>query len=533
MSESAALASLIELPTDDPAGDAAPGSGAELARFAALQAGLRGQFERVFADRMAPRTVVVVPSLSLDPGELAKIHGVHHYEERMLFTLMLLRMPRTRLVFVTSQPVASGIIDYYLHLLPGIPSVHARERLTLLSCHDASERPLTEKILERPRLIRRLRRAVGDPASAHMTCFNATPLERTLAVRLGLPLYACDPALNDLGTKSGSRTVFREAGIDLPDGAENLRDMDDAAEALVDLRRRTPATRRAVVKLNEGFSGEGNAVFSFEGAPASGLADWVRAELPVRLRYQAATENWEHFSGAFAGMGGIVEAFVEGEMKASPSMQGRIDPTGRAALVSTHDQVLGGPDGQVFLGCTFPADRVYRDAVAEAGQRVGEVLAARGVIGRFGVDFVTVREGAAWRAYAIEINLRKGGTTHPFDMLDFLTDGAFDPASGLYRDPAGRARYYLASDNLASERYRGLTPRDLLDVVVEHELHFHGGRQEGVVFHLIGALSEFGKLGALCIGDSPARARALYDETARVLDAAVAGSVPGTPLHAA
>lgn len=507
----------MDLPHDLPP----PGSEAECARFAELQASFRGQYERIFPDPLAPRTVVVVPSLSLPPDELRKISGAHFYEERMLFTLMLLRMPHTRLVFVTSSAVAPGIIDYYLQLLPGVPSVHARERLVLLPCHDSSDVPLTQKVLERPRLMRRILDAVPDPATAHLTCFNATAMERTLAVRLGLPLYACDPAFADWGTKSGSRRAFREAGVDLPDGAEDLRDLDDAAEALAALRARAPGLRRAVVKLNEGFSGEGNAVFSFDGAPDAGLAPWARTALPERLRFEAESETFDHFAASFAAMGGVVEAWVDGADKASPSVQCRVDPTGRASVISTHDQLLGGPTGQVFLGCTFPADDRYRASLHEAGQRIGDVLAGHGVLGRLGIDFVSVREGDRWRHYAIEVNLRKGGTTHPYDMLEFLTDGTYDPSTGLYLTPAGQPLFYLASDNLVSDHYRGLTPRDLIDIAVERRLHFHGGMQEGVVFHLIGALSEYGKLGVLCIGASPARARALYDETVRVLDAAV------------
>ena len=45
-----------------------------------------------------------------------------------------------------------------------------------------------------------------------------------------------------------------------PEGHENLRDLSDVADALVDLRRRSQL-RLAVVKLDEGFSGEGNAVY--------------------------------------------------------------------------------------------------------------------------------------------------------------------------------------------------------------------------------------------------------------------------------
>jgi hypothetical protein len=109
--------------------------------------------------------------------------------------------------------------------------------------------------------------AIPDPEAAHITCFNSTPLERTLAVKLNIPLYANDPELAHLGSKSGSREVFREAEVPMPDGFEHLRDEQDVMEAVIELKRRRPEVRRMVVKLNEGFSGEGNAVFPCEDAP--------------------------------------------------------------------------------------------------------------------------------------------------------------------------------------------------------------------------------------------------------------------------
>ena len=51
-----------------------------------------------------------------------------------------------------------------------------------------------------------------------------------------------------------------------------------------------------------------------------------------------------------------------------------------------------------------------------------------------------------------------------------------------------------------------------------NRLHFHGTNQEGVAFHLMGALSEFGKLGIVCIGASYDRAEAYYRETVDILD---------------
>ncbi len=507
------------------AGGAGPGGGcagdaggSDADRFAALKRRLAVRLPALMADRTAPRTVVVIPSLSMDQEVLARIEGGHHYEERMLCLLLLLRLPRTRLVYVTSAPVPEAIIDYYLNLLPGIPAGHARRRLTMVSCDDTSPGALSAKLLARPRLLARLKAAIGDTRDAHMSCFAVTDLERRLALALDLPIYGCDPALLGFGTKSGSRRLLRAAGVPVPDGAEDLADMDAVAEALAALRGRSPALARAVVKLNEGFSGEGNAVFRFEGAPAGAALDrWVRARLAT-LRFEARGMTLEAYAAKFREMGGIVEAFIEGGEKRSPSVQLRVGVDGRLAPVSTHDQLLGGPGGQVFLGCRFPADPDYAPDIQALGLQAGALLAREGVLGRFAIDFVSVREKGRWRHHAIEVNLRKGGTTHPFLMLQFLTDGRYEPETCQFLTPQGRPACYVASDNVESPAYRGLLPDDLIDIAVLNELHYHGGRAEGVVFHLIGALPEHGKLGLMAIGETAARADALFRETVAVLD---------------
>jgi PGM1 C-terminal domain/Pre ATP-grasp domain/ATP-grasp domain len=486
--------------------------------FVSLQQRLRPMFERLVADEHAPRTIVVVPGLSMDAETLAMIDGVRHYEERQLSMLMWLRLPNTRVVFVTSEPLDPIIIDYYVSLLQGVPSAHAHRRLTLLSTHDASPTTVTRKILERPRLVERIRAAIVDPACAHLSVFNATELEARLAVRLGIPLYACDPDLAHWGSKSGSRGVFRTAGVTYADGAEDLRDLVDAAEAIAMLKQQDPGLRRCVIKHNHGFSGEGNAVFDFDDAQGAVSVDWVRRELPSRLRCEAKGKHYEQYAEKFRSMGGIVESWIEGPDKCSPSVQLRVNPLGQLELISTHDQVLGGETGQVYLGCTFPASESYRRALHQAGWRVGEVLRDRGVLGRFGIDFVSHRTATGWRHVAIEINLRKGGTTLPFHMLQFLTAGRYDPDVAIYVTPLGQSRCYYATDTLQRASYRRFTPEDLIDILVSRRLLFDDTRQRGVVFNLLGALSEFGKLGVVCIAESIPEARVLFGETVSVLD---------------
>lgn len=492
----------------------------EIERFAALQNHFSRVYPEIFDNPGAERTVVIVPSLSLDQDVMAKVTGVNHYEERMLCMLLLLRLYRTRVIYVTSTPISEAIIDYYLHLLPGIPGRHARARLTLLSCEDSSSAPLTKKILDRPRLLEKIRQALVDPTTAHMSCFTVSELERRLALQLDIPIYGCDPALLYWGTKSGSRRIFREVGLDLPMGYEDLANAEDIARALAELKAQKPDLKKAVVKLNEGFSGEGNAVVNLNGAPAGSAAlQWFRDTLPD-MRFEAADMTWDLYREKLHAMGGIVEEFIPGHVKTSPSAQFRIDPLGRLDAVSTHDQVLGGESNQIFMGCRFPASAEYRREIQEKGLRAARLLAEKGALGRFGVDFISVKEGDAWRHIAIEVNLRKGGTTHPFLMLQFLTDGRYNPESGEFLTPTGRPRCYYASDNIESPNYRGLTPDDLIDISAANGLHFHAATAEGVAFHLIGALSQFGKLGLVCIGANQERADALFRRTIDVLEGA-------------
>ena len=498
----------------------APGSAAEKLIFNHIQETLNTQFEKVFPDKLAPRTVVIIPSLSLDQEILSKIKGSIHYEERMLCLLMLLRMPLTNIIYVTSVPISEVIIDYYLSLLPGITGYHARKRLTMISCFDASSKPLTQKILDRPRLIKTIKQHISDPASSHLTCYNITPSEKTLAVQLGIPLFGTDPDKFYEGSKSGSRKTFRIAGVNLPDGFEDLNTKEDIVKALAALKRKHPGIGKAVVKMNDGFSGDGNAIYRYDEVAIDDMLEKnIAATLSENIKPVSHDVSEKLFFHKFNEMGGIVEQFLEGEIKMSPSVQCVINPNKKIDIVSTHDQLLGGDEGQIFIGAIFPADKAYSVSLATAGKKIAQALLDKAVMGRFAIDFISVKQdNGAWEHYAIEINLRKGGTTHPLLMLQFLTDGSYNMDTGEFTTASGNKRCYFASDNASSEKYIGLTPLDLIDIAMYNSLMYDGATQEGIMFHLVGALSEFGKLGMVCIGSSAERAKDFYDKAIAVLD---------------
>ncbi|TDN92849.1 peptide ligase PGM1-related protein [Microbacterium sp. BK668] len=464
-------------------------------------------------------SVVVVPSVvaTSTTGRSGSI--MQAFEERFLFLLLLLRQPRLRMVYVTSMPIDPRIIEYYLALLPGVIPSHALARLTLLPVGDASTVPLTQKLLERPRLLEKIAACIPNPRRSHLVPYGTTRLERDLALSLGIPMYGPDPRLAPLGTKTGCRRLFGEVGILYPLGAEDLHSVDDVVTAIEAMLDRKPALSQVIVKLNEGVSGAGNALLDLSGvasAPPGSRRHVVRDRLGALLP-EAPGLSAEAFLGALESSGGIVEERIVGEELVSPSVQMRVRPDGEVELLSTHDQLLGGASGQSYLGCVFPADRAYSRLISEPAMAIGRRLAQEGVIGRFAVDFVVVRDGGEWSAYAIELNLRRGGTTHPFLTLQFLTNGSYDGDSGRFVTPEGVDKHLVATDHLESDELRALSVGDLFDVVARYGIHFDPSRQEGIVFHMISSLPEHGRVGMTAVGDSPERAMRLYEEARRLL----------------
>ena len=262
------------------------------------------------------QTIVVVPSITLD----STIRGARQqaYEERFLFLLLLLRQPRARLIYVTSQAIHPEVVDYYLDLLPGVLASHAKKRLFLVSPLDGSSRPLSQKLLERPRLIQQIRALIPDLDRAHLVPFNTTPLERDLALALGIPMYGADPKHTHLGGKSGARRIFAEEGVSHPLGIEDLHSAADLAAAMVEMRARKPSMRKVVVKLNEGVSGEGNAHLDLDGLGEAGSSIDAVTERLRALRFESGEMTLDAYFAALATRGGIVEERIVGQRFPQP-----------------------------------------------------------------------------------------------------------------------------------------------------------------------------------------------------------------------
>ena len=262
------------------------------------------------------------------------------------------------------------------------------------------------------------------------------------------------------------------------------------------------------------------------GLPRPGTDGELRriAERLARMTLEAGGVSVDAYLAELSRRGGMIEERITGRHVRSPSVQLEITPAG-----DRRDRLHARPDpaGQSYLGCRFPAAPSYVRAITHLAGRVGRHLAADGVIGRSAVDFVVVRDdGGAWTPYAIEINLRKGGTTHPFAALEHLTGGSYDAGTATFTTPTGARKHYVATDHLQAPALRRLGTAGLLSLLSRRRLGFDPAARRGVVFHMLSSLDELGRVGLTAVGDTLADARRWYRAGAggRARNAAAGGA---------
>ncbi|MFA5504358.1 MAG: hypothetical protein WC314_09975 [Vulcanimicrobiota bacterium] len=463
-------------------------------------------------------TVLAVPSLSLPFFGIQSIEQMLHYEERIFYLFHILRNPLNRLIVVTSSPVTETLVSYLLHLLPGVPHSHARRRLELLHVQDNSSKPLAQKILDRPALMTRLRRLLSQSPRATISCYNVTQLEEELAVALQVPLHGPRAEHLRLTSNSGSRQLFQALGMTHPRGTKDVQYIGDVARALIDLAREQPGLSKACVKHNFSISGYGNAIVDL--APLQErlqkveevdnlLHHWVMDNLPAWTDLVHERQTWDSYLERLGLEGGAVEEFVEGD---PCSVQVRIDLDGSVDVIGTHEELMGGENSQVYLGCRFPASHRLARSLGEQGRKLGEWMAEQGVVGRFTANFLATPKGgeSVDRLYAVDVHLRKGNTTLPLRTLQLLSGGKYQAEEGRFTDDRGQELCYLSSDHFGAGHFKGMMPRDLLEIITCSSHHYSSTTHTGAVFHMLNGISELGQTGITCIERRPELAEQLY-----------------------
>jgi hypothetical protein len=477
--------------------------------LASLQARLSDACRLNAPPGTTPHVVVMLPSYNIGASLLAHYAGrIAALEHRYLLAVQMLpRLPGAEAVFVTCEAPAPEVLDYYFRLMPEDARADAERRLTVVEVPERGDAPVAAKLLSHVDLLVGVRNHIGG-RPAFIEPWNVGIEEIAVALAVQAPIRGTTPDLRWIGFKSAGRRLFHAANVPTPCGVEDVHDVTEVQAAIRLIRDQRPLAAGVVVKLDDSVAGDGNVIIRFDESVDDALQrlpDWYVADL---------------------ASGGVVEELVTGVEFSSPSVQLELEPDGRVVVLATHEQVLGGDNGQVFLGCRFPADPMYAAELAQHGMAAGRELIRRGAVGRVSVDFAAARdEDGRWHLYALEMNLRKGGTTHPYSVLRHLVPGAYEPGTGGWRAECGQPTYYQCSDNLLDPDWKRLPQGAAIKAVDNAGLTFDRATGVGVVLHMLPGLPIDGRIGATAIANRPEQAAELLAAVADTLTAAVPAQV--------
>lgn len=448
--------------------------------------------------------VVALPSFNLAGELLAHYAGrIPAMEHRYLNAQALVTRIDCDFVLVCSSRPPAEVFAYSRRLVAPELAERLDAHVHCIALDDPAPLPLARKLRDRPELLEALRTLIrGRPALVEP--WNVTADELAVADAIGAVVNGTRPELRHLGFKSAGRRLFAEIGVPAPYGREGVRTRDEIVTAIGEIRTARAEASAVVLKLEDSGAGDGNTILRLVDDAGARVSD---AELGARID---ALPAW--YLRDLTRMGGIVEERIDASPLRSPSVQIDLLPDGRARVVATHDQLLGGPNGQVFVGCRFPADPAYAPSLAERGLRIGDALSRRGALGRASIDFLAAPAETGWDLLALEINLRKGGTTHPFAALRTLVPGRYDVDAGSWiAELDGRPRAYRSTDNVQDAAWLGRAPSSVILAVRDAGLEFDPARGTGVVLHMLTCLAIDGRFGATAIGRSATEADDLFE----------------------
>ena len=203
--------------------------------------------------------MVTLPSFSVSESILSHYADrIPSLEHRYLMAVLIAgRIPACEILFVSTKRPDQVVVDYYISLIPA--DRRASARVQVLAIDDGTTNSVAGKIAADPAFQARIRELIaGRPA--FIEPWNVTETEQEMALALGIPVNGTRPDLRPLGFKSAGRRLFRQAGVPLPEGREDVHTLADAEDAVLDILARRPGATGVVIKHDDSGAGDGNVV---------------------------------------------------------------------------------------------------------------------------------------------------------------------------------------------------------------------------------------------------------------------------------
>ena len=144
--------------------------------------------------------------------------------------------PLIDVVYISPYTLPDDIKAYYNKLLEVGGVQNIANKLRILVPENADKYPehfsLSTLLYYSPRAIRRIRQLLRSRC-AYIVPAVVGPDEKRLSMLLKIPMLAADPELAQvITTKSGSKRIFTAADVNVPPGAHDIYEAEDAIRTL-------------------------------------------------------------------------------------------------------------------------------------------------------------------------------------------------------------------------------------------------------------------------------------------------------------
>lgn len=450
----------------------------------------------LYSESKKERLIIFIPSLTMG-GLLQEFYsGITHYEERYLYQIFHLKDPKTKLVIVMSEGGSKILKEYFIAQISevlGLLKDDIKKRLKIIEIPNSENTPLIERLLKSKTHINQLKNCIVDKENTYLRYYRVTEQEIELSKILDIPYYGLSPQSFFINGKSGAKELFKKAGVPFPKGSNNLLKVKDVYTNVVKLSE-SSKNSLYLLKINNEGAGVGIVELDLNNKEAISSYKSFTNHLSSLLPF-----SFQSFEKAFEKEGGILEEKMVGEKVASPSIQYEIYPSGKIVELSTHLQDMHGTE---YVGALFPAPCSYRHDIAKMGMRIAKQAYMYGAQGKLAIDFIVTKNKGQkkWNIYAIEINARKGGTTHPYNWAINLTNSAYNYKTGLMSNGHHKIYYYVTDTyGLEFPKFKALKEVAFLNSLKDSGLEFNLKTNTGVFVHMLSTLEESNKVGITII----------------------------------
>ncbi|EGR32140.1 IQ calmodulin-binding motif family protein, putative [Ichthyophthirius multifiliis] len=471
----------------------------------------------------------------------------HQKENTQIGRIFNLKDPKVSIIYVSAYQLQQEIISYYHKIceLAQIPDYI--NRLHFIYPENSQCFPKiynTNKLLYySPMALKKIKKIISNKYS-YIIPGNIQKQDILISIQLNVPVYAGDlDTSQKLNSKTHSRHFFKEIGLPIPAGIENIGSEDELFTKLTYLIIKYPQINTWIFKTDYEQKGRGTAYIELEHLRV--IKDFKKQKISeenvLKLREIISTllpqkivicfpslfANYQEFLEYFVYNKGLIEAFPqnnnENEVKGL-SVSFKIDPDGVIKPLCAFEKISLVPF--VNFGAIFPQNVLPLLNLKALCEKIGVELKKRGVFGYINADLVAFQDPENSLGHKLfylnGLDCFLNDFMSAFFMFQMVSGSKMDQVSG---------KYYLSDQNEQESNYLDEEEGDFLNIIKDfdersfffvpyicHEGFFQSNfkeffivcrkfnisydieKKQGTLFLLLDQLKE-GVLGVLGIGE--------------------------------